>query len=248
MLKTRLPLWYQVAQSLRSEISYRSPDDLRLPTEAALSARYGVSLVTIRQALKSIEDEGLVSRHRRRGTFINPGAISRRELKLLGSIDSLFAQQASEATQVLDRRLIDVPAEYGDDFGPGAKVMMFKRLRCDAGQPVSYAINYVRAEIGKCIQKKHLRRASMSEVIRDTIGCHISKVEDTVEADMSTPELSQVLDVELISPILKMTGKTFDEENRIIDIANIYYRGDKFKFAIGFYVDENLHSPSKRGS
>lgn len=74
VLNRKLPLWYQVSQSLRASILGRSPEaSLRLPTEEQLAAHYGVSVLTMRQALKELEEEGLISRHRRRGTFIEPG-------------------------------------------------------------------------------------------------------------------------------------------------------------------------------
>ena len=69
VLNRKLPLWYQVSQSLRASILGRSPQDpLRLPTEEQLAGHYGVSVLTMRQALKELEDEGLITRHRRRGT------------------------------------------------------------------------------------------------------------------------------------------------------------------------------------
>ena len=75
VLNRKLPLWYQVSQSLRASILGRSPQDpLRLPTEEQLAGHYGVSVLTMRQALKELEDEGLITRHRRRGTFIEPDA------------------------------------------------------------------------------------------------------------------------------------------------------------------------------
>lgn len=64
VLNRKLPLWYQVSQSLRASILGRSPrDPLRLPTEEQLAGHYGVSVLTMRQALKELEDEGLITRH-----------------------------------------------------------------------------------------------------------------------------------------------------------------------------------------
>lgn len=75
VLNRKLPLWYQVSQSLRASILGRPRDaSARLPTEEQLAAHYGVSVLTMRQALKELEAEGLISRHRRRGTFIEPRA------------------------------------------------------------------------------------------------------------------------------------------------------------------------------
>ena len=85
MLNHKLPFWYQIAQSLRSEIvGMRGKSSLRLPTEEQMAERYGVSIITVRQALRTLEEEGLISRKRRLGTFINPAALSHRPLKPRG--------------------------------------------------------------------------------------------------------------------------------------------------------------------
>jgi DNA-binding transcriptional regulator YhcF (GntR family) len=70
-----MALWYQVAQHLRSTIFSRGPaDPRRLPVEEDLTAYYGVSVVTMRRALKALEEEGIIERLRRHGTFITHAA------------------------------------------------------------------------------------------------------------------------------------------------------------------------------
>lgn len=102
VLNRKLPLWYQVSQSLRASILGRTPDaSLRLPTEEQLAGHYGVSVLTMRQALKELEGEGLISRHRRRGTFIEPGALRSTPVRLLGSVDAIVAQQSGDRTTIL---------------------------------------------------------------------------------------------------------------------------------------------------
>lgn len=111
VLNRKLPLWYQVSQSLRASILGRSPHDpLRLPTEEQLAGHYGVSVLTMRQALKELEDEGLITRHRRRGTFIEPDARRGAPVRLLGSVDAIVAQQSGMATELLEHGPAPVPS------------------------------------------------------------------------------------------------------------------------------------------
>ena len=55
----------------------------------------------MRQALGSLAAEGLISRHRRRGTFVNADALRTRALRVLGSADAVMAQQSSDEVRVL---------------------------------------------------------------------------------------------------------------------------------------------------
>ncbi len=234
-LNRKLPLWYQVSQSLRASILGRRPDDpLRLPTEDALAEHYGVSVLTMRQALKELETEGLISRHRRRGTFIEPSARRGSPVRLLGSVDTIVAQQSGERTSVLGHGPEPVPAELAEHF-PGLKeAMAYRRLRCDekSGEPTNWAENLVHPELADRIDLADLARWPMTKVLRDTVGVTISRITDTVEARLADPETARLLQVPLLSPILHYTGVTYDDAGRAVDVARIRYRGDRFSFTV----------------
>jgi GntR family transcriptional regulator len=230
-----LPLWYKVGQSLRARIAGRHPEDpLRLPTEAELAQEYGVSIITIRQALSSVEQDGLIIRLRRKGTFINADAAPLRSLKLLGSIDTVFDQQSSEETILVERALVPPPAAARDLF-PG-DVVKLSRLRKDAGEPVSFAVNYLLPKYGNRIKDGQIKRAPITKILRDELGVPIARIEDCVEAQLPSPQIAETLGIDLVSPILFFTGLTFDRKNNLIDMAYIYYRGDRYKFRVGIDV------------
>lgn len=240
VLNRKLPLWYQVSQSLRASILGRSPEaSLRLPTEEQLAAHYGVSVLTMRQALKELEAEGLISRHRRRGTFIEPGARRGAPRRLLGSIDAVVAQQSGERTTLLGHGPVPVPGELAEYFGDVSEVMAYRRLRHDAetDEPTNWAQNAVRPEIAARIKADDLERWPMTKVLRDVVGVRISRITDTIEARLADPETAGLLNVPLLSPILHYTGVTYDVEGRVVDVARIRYRGDRFSFSVTVEAD-----------
>ncbi|GGQ22836.1 GntR family transcriptional regulator [Streptomyces roseolilacinus] len=240
VLNRKLPLWYQVSQSLRASILGRSPDaSLRLPTEEQLAAHYGVSVLTMRQALKELEQEGLISRHRRRGTFIEPGARRSAPRRLLGSIDAIVAQQSGERTTVLGHGAAKVPGELAEYFPGVAEVVTYRRLRRDVetGEPTNWAENAVLPELADRIDVADLERWPMTKVLRDGVGVRISRITDTVEARLADPVTADLLEVPLLSPILHYTGVAYDEDGRVVDVARIRYRGDRFSFTVTVEAD-----------
>nr|WP_202460722.1 GntR family transcriptional regulator [Streptomyces sp. SID1328] len=235
VLNRKLPLWYQVSQSLRASILGRSPEDpLRLPTEERLAGHYGVSVLTMRQALKELEDEGLISRHRRRGTFIEPGVRRGAPVRLLGSVDAIVAQQSGMTAELLDVARVPVPPLWAEHFPDLAEVAVYHRLRGDAktGEPTNHAVNHVRPELADRIDPADLARWPMTKVLRDVVGADISRITDTVEARLADPETARLLEVPLLSPILHYTGVTYDSAGRVLDVAVIHYRGDRFSFTV----------------
>ncbi|MEW1719033.1 GntR family transcriptional regulator [Streptomyces sp. NPDC093109] len=248
VLNRKLPLWYQVSQSLRASILGRRPDDpLRLPTEERLAAHYGVSVLTMRQALKELEEEGLISRHRRRGTFIEPGARRGAPRRLLGSIDTVVAQQSGEPTTVLGHGPAPVPAELAEYFPGLDTIVSYRRLRADgeSGEPVNWAQNAVRPEIAARIDVADLERWPMTKVLRDLAGVRIGRITDTVEARLADPETAALLRVPLLSPILHHTGVTYDGDGRVVDVARICYRGDRFAFSVTVEADPMGEPPPR---
>ncbi|MDX6361694.1 GntR family transcriptional regulator [Streptomyces sp. NPDC058274] len=235
VLNRKLPLWYQVSQSLRASILGRSPQDsLRLPTEEQLAAHYGVSVLTMRQALKELEDEGLITRHRRRGTFIEPSAQRGAPVRLLGSVDAIVAQQSGMTTELLGHGTVAVPSGLAGHFPQDAEVATYHRLRSEekTGEPTNHARNYVRPDLAERIDPADLIRWPMTKVLRDVVGASISRITDTVEARLADPETARLLQVPLLSPILHYTGVTYDEEGQALDVAVIHYRGDRFSFTV----------------
>ncbi|WP_299537737.1 GntR family transcriptional regulator [uncultured Streptomyces sp.] len=234
-LNRKLPLWYQVSQSLRASILGRPQDaSARLPTEERLAAHYGVSVLTMRQALKELETEGLISRHRRRGTFIEPHARRVRPVRLLGSVDTIVAQQSGERTTVLGHGPAAVPADLAAHFPDCAEVTAYRRLRRDAvtGEPTDWAENYVRPDVAARLDAADLGRWPMTKVLRDAVGVPISRITDTVDARLADPETAGLLGVPLLSPVLHVTGVTYDTDDRVVDVALIRYRGDRFSFSV----------------
>jgi GntR family transcriptional regulator len=193
-----------------------------------------VSVLTMRQALKELEDEGLITRHRRRGTFIAPSAQRGAPVRLLGSVDAIVAQQSGMRTELLGHGRVPVPTELAEDFPDLAEVAAYHRLRSDekTGEPTNHARNYVRPELADRIDLDDLVRWPMTKVLRDVVGADISRITDTVEARLADPETAELLRVPLLSPILHYTGVTFDADGRPLDVAVIHYRGDRFSFTV----------------
>lgn len=106
-----LPLYRRVKEDIRSNIlEGRWPRGGRLPSEAGLEERYGVSRITIRKALDELAGEGYLERRRGRGTFVSSVAIEQRLSKFYS-----FSQALRDK-----------------GFQERAKLLLFKKLFCDA--------------------------------------------------------------------------------------------------------------------
>ena len=232
-----LPLWYQLAQSLRTAIlGLGQGGATRLPTEVEFARHYGVSLTTVRQALGSLAADGLITRHRRRGTFINPAALRSRALRVLGSADAIMAQQSGDEVRVLGRDQVPAASCPASRLGITGHAVQIRRLRLDGGEPVSYAENYLRPEHAARISDADLAAAPVTKLLRDALGLPLTRIFNEVSACTAPAELAALLRVDVLSPVLRSENVTYAAGGTPVDIARIHYRGDRFTFAISLDI------------
>jgi multiple sugar transport system substrate-binding protein len=97
-----IPLYFQLKTLLLEEIlSGRYGPEQRLPTEHELCDRYQISRTPVTRALSELADEGVVLRHRRRGSFVNPHWLSRRpnqpEIRVVVPSEGPWARMVRDA-------------------------------------------------------------------------------------------------------------------------------------------------------
>lgn len=132
-----VPLYYQLAQQLEAAIEHGSlaPGNL-LGNEVDLSVRLGLSRPTVRQAIQSLVEKGLLVRRRGVGTQVVHSQV-KRPLELSSLYDDLESAGQGPTTQVVRNEGVpatpDVAAALG--VAEGSEVTLLERLRCTHGQP-----------------------------------------------------------------------------------------------------------------
>ncbi|MGB3407749.1 MAG: phosphonate metabolism transcriptional regulator PhnF [Jannaschia sp.] len=134
-------LWSAIATALRAEIAdgARAPGD-RLPTEAELATRFGVNRHTLRRAIASLVDEGLVRTRRGAGTYVAaapPAYPMGRRVR--------FRQSMEAAGRVPGKSILSVETRPSDTaeatalrLEPGALIHITEGLAMADGEPVAH--------------------------------------------------------------------------------------------------------------
>ena len=96
-----IPLYSRVASSLRNKIfSGQYEPGSKLPSEEGLAKCYNVSRITIRESLAHLEREGLINRHRGRGTFVSEKIPKKKHIVYTSLLDIVNTTQKSEIKPV----------------------------------------------------------------------------------------------------------------------------------------------------
>lgn len=120
------------------------PPGSPLPSQRELADEFGVSIMTLRQALQLLTDDGLIETRHGSGTYV--AAHYAYDLGHLSSFASdLIAQGAEVTTELLAAEAVTPPAEVGARLGAPGEVLRLRRLRLSGGRPLIVQTSYLPA-------------------------------------------------------------------------------------------------------
>jgi GntR family transcriptional regulator len=229
------PLYHQIYVVLRDKIydgTYADGD--RLPSEHELSAMYEVSRITAKRALDELAAAGFVVRERGRGTrvsFAAPAPAVRSSVE--GLIENLLAMGLKTKVELLDFAYVDPSAEVTRALrcDPGAKVQRAVRVRRLEGAPFSYLTTFVPEDVGRSYSRRELRATPMLALLERS-GVVISSAEQTISATLADPKVAPLLEVEVGSPLLRISRIVSDQQNRPVEYITGLYRPDRYQYSM----------------
>jgi GntR family transcriptional regulator len=227
----KLPLSFQLAQDVRQKILRGDlPTGTQIAPEVQLAREYKVSVITVQRALRFLEEEGLITRQRGRGTFV--AELPKRFATPTSprALDLMFSDEFGKDTKILERRVVPAPDHLRHFFPDVSQVAMYKRLVYQHGEPWSYTIHHLRKELAAKMSDKLLRRYPMFRILREQ-GMSLKHVEIKLQAQLPSPQVSRLLQCETVDPVLYFVGALYDDNDVVVDVPQIYFRGDRFTFS-----------------
>ena len=198
-----IPLYRQIAQVLLTRAQSGMGAHLHLPSEIALTAEFGVSRTTIRQALDILKQQKLLQSRRGVGTrFVRPPETPKR---VASSGDPLHAGLGTKA-RVLASDHVDAPADAAAFFGidAGARVCRIVRLHVLDDEPLSVVISYLPPEFAPALTRGALRKP-LHEALWEKFGVVQKHSDHTIRVARADEFLARTLQIGLTDPVLHGT-------------------------------------------
>ncbi len=231
-----VPFYFQIADLLEREIvTGRWEPGLRLPSELDICSHFGVSRTTLRQALSRLEQEGLVSRHKGRGTFVET---SRPHSWLLQSSGGFFEDEVERMGRRVTSRVRRVepgplPAWACDALAlpTGSVGLTIERVRSIDGLVAMYVINHLPEQYADAVLSLG-EDESLYRRLRERYGLIAAGGRRVVESLPSEELLAKLLDVPLRTPLLFVESVTWNGTGSPFDCYQTWLRTDRMKVEI----------------
>ncbi|GAA2385520.1 UTRA domain-containing protein [Streptomyces coeruleofuscus] len=225
-----VPLYYQLAQQLESAIEHGvlAPGNL-LGNEVDLSVRLGLSRPTVRQAIQSLVDKGLLVRRRGVGTQVVHSQV-KRPLELSSLYDDLEEAGQGPTTQVVRNEVVPASCDVAAALGvaEGSEVTVLDRLRRTHGQPVALLCNYLPASLVP-LDDTRLESTGLYRMMRSA-GITLHSARQSVGARAATAEEAACLDEEEGAALLTMQRTAYDDTGRAVEYGTHIYRASRYTF------------------
>ncbi|MFC5719213.1 GntR family transcriptional regulator [Streptomyces gamaensis] len=225
-----VPLYFQLSQQLEAAIEQGglAPGSL-LGNEIELAARLGLSRPTVRQAIQSLVDKGLLVRRRGVGTQVVHSQV-KRPLELSSLYDDLEAAGQQPATEVLCHTVEPASARVAAALGvaEGGEVVLIERLRLAHGEPMAHLRNHLPAGLLDLDAAK-LAETGLYRLFR-AAGITLHSARQTIGARAATPEEAERLAEPAGAPLLTMERTTFDDTGRAVEFGSHVYRASRYSF------------------
>ncbi|WP_055668458.1 GntR family transcriptional regulator [Desnuesiella massiliensis] len=219
-----IPVYYQLKEAIKLKIAEGVwKVGQCIDSERELSETYGVSRMTIRQALGELVQEGILVREKGKGTFVCEPKVKQKDMMSFSEIIQRTGMKLN--TEVLEFETIDTPEEMQDIF-LFEHLYKINRMRIVEGERVANEIVYIPCDYCGYIDKE-LLKGSLYKLLED-FGYTISHSESSIQALIMDEYYKNLFSVRENVPLIKTYSKNMNTDNKVIFIEEAVYRSDKY--------------------
>ncbi|AEX24975.1 GntR family transcriptional regulator [Vibrio sp. EJY3] len=226
------PKYIEIAEYLEQQIKegVLEPKSM-LPKESVLQEQFSVSRVTIRKSLKILVDNGLISRSRGSGTYINDPKAQHDALHLLGFIEEVSRQGKSPSSQVVKFELKKPSPRIAEKLGVDLRDDTYEihRLRCINDEPEIYEITHMPADLFPDLSVA-IMSGSKYEYIEKEKGLTITKSRQSVKPYILDETLAKQLNEKAESAILQVESTGYLSCGRPFEYTVNFFRLHQYSF------------------
>lgn len=219
----------QIADHLRTLVSAGQPGD-RLPSEAELCSRFGVSRMTARQAVQVVANEDLIDRRRGAGTFIRSRPVPRDLGSPLSFTGSMRARGMSSGSQTLawEEVLLSREEATALDLGDDRKGFVLERLRLADGTPMAIERVVMPRELAVALSGG-FQEGSLHDAFR-AIGRNPTEAHAEVQARRATKRERELLGLPQSGVVLSEQRTIFDQDGVPLERTETLYAASRYRF------------------
>lgn len=226
-----LPLHFQIKNILEKEILEEAYTD-KIPTETQLMERFDVSRSTVRKAIGTLVDDGILEIKQGIGTFITKRKIEEWLGNLSSFIDIVNDMGMVPSIEVLGQGTSCDPKEVAETLGL-EEFYYTHRLRLADGIPVVVEKQYYPTAIGVELAKYDLNNVSTYDILEIKMGQVLGDARQFITCVAPTDEEKRLLHLDADSCYVILSERFVNNQiGELLEYERSIYRADMYAFHI----------------
>jgi GntR family transcriptional regulator len=225
----RVPIYRVIADDLLAQIaSGELPVSSQLPSEAEMAARYGVSRMTVRQAMDQLENAKVIIRHQGSGSYVRDAP---RHLRGMNGLRSFAAEISADGAVVESRIVVQestttAPGEVSEELATARSSLFVRlaRVRVVDGVPAAYQESWIPYAVAPGLAREELIGGSLYRTLSERYGVELGWANQTISATLATKQLAGLLEEKAGSPLLTIQRTTYSKRNLPIEFVKSWTR------------------------
>lgn len=228
-----VPLYTQIKEILRDRVldgTYQAHE--QMPSESELMSTFGVSRITVRQALGDLQKEGLIFKIHGKGTYVSKPKAFQNIAELQGFGEAMSSMGYETFSRVVSIKSMPAGATVGArlNAADSEEIVELRRVRYLNRAPISLDVTYVPKSIGERLAKEDLAHRDIFLILENDYGIALGAAELQIESMLADDYLARQLNVEEGAPVMRIERLTMTADGKPIDFEYLYYRGDAFQY------------------
>lgn len=228
-----LPIYYQIEEAIKGRIEKGElQEGEMIPSEREYAETYGISRMTVRQAITNLVNDGYLTRRKGKGTFVANQKIEQR-LGLTSFTEDMKARGLKPSTKLIDFQISEARGKIAAGLGihPGDEIYEIQRVRLADNIPMALETTYLAADLVKGLNQR-IVQGSLYQFVEEELGLNIDYATQELEASVARETESEVLRIAKGTPVLLIRRYTYLKDGRPLELVQSIYRGDRYKFII----------------
>jgi GntR family transcriptional regulator len=227
-----MPLYLQVKDSIRRRIlSKEWKSGSRIPIESELCDMYGVSRITVRKALESLQSEGYLIKLQGRGTFVNKNTIEQRLSKFYSFSGELQKKGMHEHAKLISFSKTKADEEQAENLRCqiGDPVYRIERVRCTEDKPYAVEVSYIPLRFAPGLTEEPIKSGLYRAL--NAYGVYPDTATEQFSAINVNAETASLLGVHENDAAISLRRTTFSGTN-LVEYCTSIVRGDFFSYTV----------------
>jgi len=230
-----VPLYHQVKELLLTAIeSGHWSSDQQLPNEGKLAELFGVSKITVRQALQELADLGYIRREQGRGTFVSKTKFGQGPRELMSFTEEMSRHRRTASARVLEKTVTEADLAVAEhlQLRLNDRVLVLKRLRLADGEPMGIQTAHIPLDLAPRLVEEDFENVSLYEVLQTRYGVQAARSREQYFATSADAEAAALLGIPTGAAVFAAERVTFSRSGLPFEFTKSTMRGDRYSIVL----------------